>query len=133
MKILERQPPNIDAIREVFDVPEGVIFCYGDAIYNPGRGDISPELHAHEQIHSDRQGDDPDGWWEKYMADAAFRLEEEMLAHRAEYQKFLENGPSRNQRRRRLQILAKRMSSAMYGRMISFEDAKRGIKFGELE
>ena len=106
-----------------FHTKEGVIFTYGDRIYNPSGVEISKPLLIHESTHSQRQGDDPDNWWVNYIEFAEFRLVEELLAHRAEYEAFKQYG--RNQRRTALQQIANRLSSPLYGNMMSFKEAKK--------
>lgn len=108
-----------------------VIFAWGDAIYNPMGVDITPELHAHEGVHWDRQGSAPETWWKFYIADPQFRLNEELPAHEAEYREFCRNnrtGNRRNRRRLYLHQLAARLSSPLYGGLISYVEARKRIK-----
>lgn len=125
MKVAYAYPPNIDLIRRFFRPGPGTLFCYGDTIYFPAGGDLPETLHAHEEVHSRRQGDDPDLWWDRYLQDAEFRLLEEVLAHRAEYRAFQGD---RRERRLFLRSVAARLSGPLYGRMVTFEKAKRLIK-----
>jgi len=113
MKILTTFPPNYREISTAFGVRgRGVIFCYGDTIYNPMRVEVGPELIAHESVHSGRQNGSPEVWWRRYIADPQFRLDEEIPAHRAEY---LVSG--------RLEDIARRLASPLYGSLISIERA----------
>lgn len=124
MKIIAAYPPNYAEIKAAFGAVvcrPGVIFTYGKAIYCPS-GRVTPQLVAHEHVHSLRQGDDPEGWWRRYISDRAFRLAEEIPAHQAEYRAH--GLLSRNLRRFTLATIAKRLSSPLYGSLISFEDAK---------
>lgn len=129
MKIVVAQPPNFEKILPVFPMASnvGVIFTYGDTIYNPSDVEIPRELMAHESVHSQRHGDDPAGWWERYLADPIFRLEEEMLAHRAEYRAFKSWTKDRNQVAAALTRIAARISGPLYGSMISNQHARRLI------
>ena len=63
MNVIIAKPPLYDLISAAFDV-EGkpVLYCYGSSIYNPMGVDIEPSLFAHEAVHSERQGDNPEGW-----------------------------------------------------------------------
>src|SRR4051812_39011441 len=93
MEIVVARPPNFDAIVEVFPFAQnaGVIFTYGQTIYNPSAVSISPALKCHESVHAQRQGSNEEeirAWWERYLKEPMFRLEEELLAHRAEYRSF---------------------------------------------
>lgn len=126
------RPPNfaeIDAEFNVAGLP--VLFCYGDTIYNPSRVGISPSLRAHEAVHSRRQGGNVEGWWRRYIAEPAFRLDEEIPAHVEEYKKFCSDnteGQGRNARRMALHQIAKRLSSKLYGGLIRYDAARKIIK-----
>ena len=129
MQVVNGYPPNFEDIAAVFPAARnpGVIFTYGERIYNPGGAPIQPKLKAHVAVHSQRQGYAVDLWWYKYLRDPAFRLEEELLAHRAEYRAFKGSCRDRNEVSRALHDAAARLSSALYGNMISYMDARRFI------
>ena len=105
-----------------------VIFAWGYIIYNPMNINIPPQLVAHETVHGARQIKDIAGWWRRYIDDDAFRLAEEILAHRAEYRSLIKNALNRNQRRSALKATAKRLSSPLYGRMMTQSRAATLIK-----
>jgi hypothetical protein len=86
------------------------IFCYGDTIFNPSGNKLSDALVAHEAAHGARQGTDPDVWWDRYIADKTFRLEEEIVAHRVEWRRFCTDDPNRHERRRYLAAIAGRLN-----------------------
>lgn len=134
MKILKARPPNFDKIAAAFKGAErpGVIFCYGDTIYNPTGGTLSASIIAHEATHSARQGKGPGGWWDRYIADPQFRFVEELLAHRVEYAAATK-GMTRNQRRQCLRPIARRLSSSLYGGLVSPEQAKLLILHADVE
>lgn len=128
-------PPNYDKI--VAAIPAAgesreAIFCYGSKVYAPfiDKG-VGPELVAHEFVHAKRQGDDPEGWWDRYLVDVQFRLDEELAAHKAEYA-YIAAHNSRPYRRHMMTVIAKRLSGPIYGYCISFETAKRAI-IGEVD
>lgn len=128
MKIINDYPLIYDEIDAAFGVRKlrGVIFCWGDIIYAPGGGVITPSLIAHEEVHSRRQGSDVLGWWRRYIGDAEFRLSEEIPAHQAEYWHVAE-GANRATRRRALKIVAKKLAAPLYGKIITLNDAKKII------
>lgn len=135
MKVRYEAPPNFSAILKVFGLPctrPGVLFTYGDTIYFPkGRGQIiSNPILAHEAVHSDRQGVNPDWWWRDYLADKTFRLAEELLAHQVEY-RIAAEGNGRVFRRRYLRAVAECLSGPLYGRLLSLASAKDQIKTGD--
>lgn len=127
---IKDRPPNYTSIRAVFPAAsnEGVIFAYGDKIYNPSGVKIPKEIIDHELVHCKRQIEmGVVLWWEKYLDDPAFRYYEEVLAHRAEYKSFCARQTSRNQRRTALKFIAKRLSSSLYGKIVTFDKAKEDI------
>lgn len=82
------RPPNFDRILSAFPGADkhGVLFAYGEDIYNPSGVTIPHWLLAHEYRHCARQWQaDPEAWWEKYITDSEFRYGEELLAHVEEY------------------------------------------------
>lgn len=132
MKVVTGRPPNYDRIVEAFGhlaMRPGVIFCYGDTIYNPGGKPVPPSLVVHERAHSLRQEEmnGPEFWWDRYIADPAFRLAEEIIAHRAEWMYFNSSGAGRNARRVYLSQAAHRLASPLYGSLISAAKAKQVI------
>lgn len=132
MEIVNAKPPNFEEIDKKFNIAnKGVIFAYGNKLYNPDNVPISSELMTHELEHSKRQGPSPEQWWKLYILVPSFRLEEELYAHHSEYIAFKLNHKDRNDYARYLHMVAGRLSSEMYGNLISYHDAVkklRGIK-----
>ncbi len=136
MKIVCAEPPLIDEIDAAFKVRgKPIFFAFGDVLYNPMNVDIPPALLVHENVHGMRQkvyaGPLPleQGvglWWLRYIKDRRFRLDEELPAHVAEYWHIARN-VNRGRRRAALSNIAKRLSSPLYGNLISLEQAKRLI------
>lgn len=120
-------PPIIDEIRKVFPVGKNVVFAWGDTIYNPDGGYIPPEIILHEEVHGRRQEGNPESWWAKYLTDKTFRLEEELLAHRVEYQAYVHNHKDYNAHAKYLYYVAGKLSSPLYGSMLTPAEAKREI------
>lgn len=152
MKIIRSHPPNILDIEAAFpgvSKTPTILYTFGDSVFTTGMGEIPTWIMEHERVHSQRQYElgrsffkDPISngtdeafyeigaiyWWNRYLQDNEFRLEEELLAHRVELDIFSRFYPDRNTRRAYLKSIAKRLSSGMYGRMVTFEKAKRMIK-----
>ncbi len=129
MRVVIGRPPLFDLIDAKFNIAKkGVVFAWGDTIFNPHNVAIPLHMMAHEAVHRDRQGADIEGWWRRYMDDAAFRLAEEIPAHRAEYASFCERHRDRNMRARLLHELAVRLSGELYGKMIAYCNAKVAIR-----
>ena len=135
LEVVHGRPPNYEAIVAVFPgaALPGVIFAYGDHIYAPGKGGraapfmLSPALQAHEQVHCERQGGHPEPWWERYLIDPVFRLEEELLAHRAEYRAYCARHVNSRKQAQALAGIAVKLAAPLYGGLISPEDAQRAI------
>lgn len=88
MRVEIERPPNFERILEVFPRARefGVLFAYGDTIYNPSGVGIPTPLRLHEEVHGQRQrATGADAWWDAYLTDPAFRFTEELKAHVAEY------------------------------------------------
>lgn len=127
MKIVQGFPPNIEVLREKFNPGPNAIFTYGDTVYNPSGGVLSPELRAHEAVHIKQQEGGAEAWWDRYLVDVEFRLEQELAAHRVEYQTYCKSVKDRNKRSRFLNIIAVRLASPMYGGIITSSQAARRI------
>lgn len=129
MKIEVANPPNYIEILKVFDVAnKPVVFCYGDTIFNPKNLSINQAIVAHEEIHSRRQGDDPEEWWNSYLNERDFRLNEEILAHVTEWRFFKDLKTPRNIRRLYKKGIAERLSSSIYGDLVSYKEALKIIE-----
>lgn len=125
-RVLTMFPPNYRDIVKAFPIIRGktVAFAYGGTIYNPNRWDMPPQIIAHEKVHMERQGSDPAGWWTRYIAEPIFRLDEEILAHRAEVH-FLGMLSWRD-----IETIARRLASPLYGNLISVDKAMSLIADG---
>lgn len=103
----------------------GVLFAWGDTIYNPSGVRIPEELFAHEGVHAQRQNGDPEKWWRRYMTDPAFRLAEEIPAHIEELRfAAMRPGSNRKYRKAYLDHVARRLSGPLYGKMITRDKAE---------
>jgi hypothetical protein len=135
MQILHEYPPNIEAIAERFPLARkgGVLFAFSPIIYFPGGSNqVEVALLQHERCHMMQQGDDPWGWWDKYIADDTFRLEQEFEAHNIEYLTRLGVSANRKERRACLPFVASKLASPLYGSMISRRLAMKRLKKGSL-
>lgn len=129
MNTVINYPPNIEEIRKVFKLPKGVIFTYGNTIYNPHSIRLTKPLLAHEEIHSIQQREyGIVTWWDRYLIDPEWRLGQELEAHRAEYRKFCELSFSREKRNKFLFEIASRLASPLYGKLVTIRNAMAAIK-----
>jgi hypothetical protein len=130
MKVVVGQPPNFKEIAAVMPT-DGAIFCYGDTIYSPQGGRLPSTLHAHEAVHSKRQGttnESIQAWWDQYLKDPIFRLNEEVLAHQAEYAEFCRLNAKKGDRFHFLVNTAIRLSGPLYGTLVTFAEAKKLVR-----
>lgn len=129
MKTSEKKPPNYDKIAKVFPVDgRPIVFTYGDTIYNvPKDYNIPKHLEIHESIHTKQQGNDPDSWWDKYLADPNFRLEQEVQAYACQYN-FAKQVLPVKMYDQFLDSIAFDLSSDVYGKILSFNQAHTNIR-----
>ena len=125
MKIIYSNPPNHAQICKVFEVrgSKSVVFTYGDTIYNPGGGEISNDLYAHEKVHMKQQGDDPATWWAKYLVDKKFRLDQEVEAYRKQWRYFVEHNYNTKARGSLLNKIASDLAGPIYGNIVDLKGA----------
>lgn len=128
MKIIKGYPPNYDKIAKRFDLSgKSVVFTYDGVLYDPSGGEIAPDLMVHEEVHARLQKViGTVRWWERYLENDKFRLMQEIFAYRAQYQ-YAQDNYNRNDRRRLLQHISKDLSSDLYGKLITKEEAKEAI------
>ena len=134
MQILNIQPPNFDEIAKVLDIRGGgLVFTYGNIIYNPDGGEIGADIIAHESIHAKQQGADPQSWWDKYLTDPKFRVKQEVEAYHEHYRYFKNRIGDRNVVARYHHGMAVAISSSAYGRVIGYPEALKAIRTGKYE
>ena len=129
MKLSKDKPPNYDKISKAFDLSKkkGIAFTYGDTLYSPENDNIPDHLWAHEETHEKQQGDDPEVWWDKYIKDPGFRLDQELKAYRNQLN-FARKKYTRKQRIELLNSIAKDLSSEIYGYLIDYKQARKMIR-----
>ena len=128
MKIEIAYPPNIEKIKERFDLGNRtVVFTYGDTLYNPSGVTIPDHLIVHEQTHTKQQAD-PVAWWDRYLEDDAFRLSQELEAYRNQYKFVKGTVNNKNIAFSFLLSVSKDLSSELYGNIISMNDAVKKIE-----
>jgi hypothetical protein len=127
--IVNAYPPLFDEIDARFHIGDrAVLFAWGDWLFNPKDVRVPAALVEHEKVHGRRQGDDITGWWRRYIDDDKFRLEEEIIAHRAEYQQMCKDSRRRFDRRKALRIVAGKLAAPLYGSLITVEHAKSALR-----
>jgi hypothetical protein len=133
MKIRKEYPPNYrDIVDALGKPPEHVIYCFGDTIYNPSGKEITADLEIHEQVHSKQQGTAPELWWDKYLNNSEFRLQQEIEAYGEQY-KFAcklvdEIGGGVKMKNWLKEKMAQALSGKEYGGIITQQAAEARIK-----
>lgn len=130
MKIKKAFPPNYEdicaAIPGVKD-KEGIVFTYGDTIYNPDGFHIDEHLDTHESVHEKQQTSmGIDEWWAKYLADKKFRLEQEIEAYRIQY-RFVVKEYGLGVASAFVKEIARDLSGPMYGNILKYKEARKEI------
>jgi hypothetical protein len=134
MKIEARRPPNFDYIQAHFPNAEnfGVIFAFGNTIYNPSGIKLPPSLVAHEATHSLQQEEigGPEIWWGFYIEQSDWMIGQELDAYRIEYREHCNpiNKANRHSRHRMLCNCAERLASPLYNRGIKKKLAQKLIQ-----
>jgi hypothetical protein len=130
MKIIEDYPPNYETICEAIPSvkdKKDVVFTYGDTIYNPYGGEIQDHLDLHESIHEKQQAEiGIEAWWNKYLSDKKFRLEQEVEAYHVQYQ-FVFKEYGRAVATVFLREIANDLSGGMYGNVLDRKQARKAI------
>lgn len=130
MKIIESFPPNYGLIKAAFPNLENLkpVFCYGDTIYNPFGVEMTKDLIEHEAVHSRQQGDMIDLWYEKYLNDSAFRLEQEVEAYGYQLAFFRKHANNYKLTEWLKEQMAFALSGEGYGNIISYAKAESAIR-----
>lgn len=132
---IEQLPPFaqecVGKIWEKYGTPKDkdIVITFYKGIYT--LRPLPQDLYVHECVHFVRQGageneDLAKEWCLRYVEDPEFRLEEELIAYRAQYQ-FIRrhaNAPVSFDHAKRL---AQDLSGPMYGKIISFQKALNAI------
>lgn len=108
----------------IFRLPFGRPFSFNPAVFIPPDVTTSryEALLAHEMAHYNRQGLFPIRWIFKYFTNKQFRLKEELIAVKAEIDKYRELYIPVN-----LESYAKALSTE-YWNMVSFENALQKLQ-----
>lgn len=136
MKIVIAKPPVWEEANKLFKLEQlglGVIFTYGDTIYNPFNIVVTADLIAHESVHAEQQEHNETCaklWWKRYIADPAFRVSQEGAAYHAQYKCICRQHKDRNARARWLHTLSTQFSGPFYDKAVTHSDAMKLIRDG---
>ena len=136
-KIKFTLPPIWDKIKDspLAPNPDVMVFTYGDTIYVPSGRKLPDYLIPHEELHMKQQKGyvygalkDSEAWWERYLVDEFFRLEQESDAYAKQYEFICKTTKNREHRNRVLLEIAGSLASESYGSIIGQMAAYRLIK-----
>lgn len=65
---------------------------------------------------------------EKFLEDPAFRLDQEIPAHRVEHRVYCKHNRDRNDQSRHLRALGQRLAAPMYGSLLTVNEAMKAIR-----
>lgn len=134
MNLSNTKPPCYDEANAFFELEKlklGTIFTYGDTLYNPDNLEIAQDLIVHESVHAEQQGHDDTVaklWWQRYLADPDFRLDQEAEAYAAQYDYLCTLHKDKNARYRILLRLTKMLAGPMYKLEMSTADVMTKIR-----
>lgn len=129
MIISKEKPPIWNQLEGRFKVrwESGVIVTYGDTVYTIN-GNMSPDIVVHEQVHIDQQTIiGAEEWWNKYLNDPQFRLQQELEAYSRQINYIVRHIPNRKKQMAIIEHIWKSISSVSYGNMISYKEAKEKL------
>src|SRR5260221_4073121 len=129
-EIVVDYPPNFKELSKRFAINPKAIYAWSPKIYNPAKRFVSTDLIEHEKVHITRQDamGGPQFWWEKYLDDAEFRLDEEARAYGRQFSYSCTQNRDRNFQFRFLLGLANTLAGPMYGNITTTERAVELIK-----
>ena len=117
-----REFPLLKRYKAKFAVQEGTIFAYDNVIYSDYP--ISHDLVVHESTYFKQQEKyGLDEWVRRYLEEDDFRLLMEVEA----YRKQLGSINNKGKRKRIKKLCCKDLSSALYGNLLTFDEAMKNI------
>lgn len=122
IRVEQGYPPNyVEIVAALGEPAPNVCFAWGDRVYFPGGTKLAPEIEIHESVHFQQQAEigGPELWWAKYLSNAAFRLEQEVEAMRAQ----IACQPTREYRRACRRMCAKQLAGPTYQLPITWQQA----------
>lgn len=129
MEIKHEKPEIYKKLHDRFGVnwDDGIIIADAPHIYC--KYDISPEKIVHEMVHIKQQTKmGKELWWQLYLSQDTFRLEQEVEAYRSEYSFLKRHVKDRELLHKLLLQISKHLSSEQYGDILTEIDARKLIR-----
>jgi len=130
-------PPVYERARAKFGIDfkrDRLVMVYGDTIHQSFQEPMTPDLLNHELVHVRQQAAYPggaDAWWERYLADRDFRVSQELEAYQTQHQ-WASKHYGRRERRNLLDHCARDLSGHIYGKAMTFAQARDRIQDTDL-
>lgn len=124
-KISHDKPPIYAKCHEAFGVnwDDGIVITYGDTVYC--KFELSTDLIVHERVHVIQQKEiGVEAWWDRYLADVKFRLQQEVEAYREQIKFIKKVVKDRNLAFKICHKIWQDMER-MYGGMCDYREARR--------
>ncbi|TSA58174.1 hypothetical protein D4R42_00235 [bacterium] len=129
MNIVKEYPPfYLSIIQHGMNPNDHTFFTYGDTIFNPHDLILKDHSIAHEEQHSEQQGDNPQAWWDRYLADPYFRIDQEAEAYARQFNFMCKTNKDREKRFHIMLDLSRFLASPLYGSVIGRDMALKLIK-----
>ncbi len=133
MQIKFTTPPEWDLIKEKFNLTENqhILYTHGNCMYSPSKISPTDDLIRHEEVHAEQQGYSDDVaklWWQRYIHDPVWRIEQEAEAYGAQYYFLCQKYKDRNTRARYLAQMAYAISGPVYGNATTYAEASKMIR-----
>ncbi len=103
---------------------DGLIITYYPNIYWIGGNALPPEKVVHESTHLRQQAKyGVEKWWDEYLANPVFRLEQEKEAYINEVNYIRRTVLNRQERFKLIDEIARCLSGSMYGNLVTYHEA----------
>lgn len=128
LNISNQKPEIYERLVKEFGInwDDGVIITYGDTVYCKFK--LPAQKVVHESVHIRQQSQyGVKKWWDRYIEDKEFRLQEEVEAYSQEAEYLRNTIKDKNYLYKAVRHLAMQLSSSMYGSIISPSEALKLI------
>lgn len=126
MVVIFGRPPVLDrVIAQVGLDAENAYFTYDGKIWSPTGRTPPDEIVEHEKKHVEQQtaAGGSDAWWDRWLADRAFRLDQEIRAYGRQIW-WLRKHRGSKEAQRQLGWIAEMLAGDGYGRLTTEERAR---------
>lgn len=131
IKFSKEIPSIYETLHKKFGVEweRGLIITYGETVYC--NYVLDAFKIAHEATHVKQQLSYTEGvvgWWDRYLIDIPFRLNQELEAYQNEVFAIKATFMKKQKKAQLINQVCKDLSSYIYGNIISYDEARRILK-----